>query len=57
MTNFDITSYETDRENNAETANDALEAKLDTIANTKTIRFVKIVKIGVMYQGLLLYDT
>jgi len=57
MTNFDITSYETDRENNAEAANNALEAQLDTIANTKTTRFIKIIKVGVLYQGLLLYDT
>lgn len=57
MANYDILTYSTGRKDNAGAANNALEAKLDAIDDSKTLHLVKLVKVGVTWEGIIIYNA
>jgi hypothetical protein len=57
MVDYSVTEYVTDRCNNVGAANDALQAYLETVDNTKVIHFIKIIRVGVLYEGSVIHDA
>jgi hypothetical protein len=57
MVDYNVTEYVTDRCNNVGTANEALQTYLETVDNTKTIHFIKIIRVGVLYEGSVIHDA
>ncbi len=55
MGTYDVTEYVT--RGSAEVVAVALEAKLETITNNITIRFIDISKEGNEFVGFLIYDS
>jgi len=55
MTNYILTKYSI--KGDYDTVLAALETKLETVNNGKTIRYVDIVKRGNEFFGILLYDA
>jgi len=55
MTAYVLTSYSIKGEYDAVLA--ALETKLETVDNGKTIRYVDIIERGNEFVGILIYDT
>lgn len=57
MVNYNVIAYETDRKNSVESALVDLHAQLETVDNSKTIRFLKVIKVGTKAEGLAIYDA
>lgn len=57
MANYNVTAFETARKSNAEGALTDLHTQLETVDNSKTLRFLKVIKVGHLYQGLAIYDA
>jgi len=57
MANFSVTTYGTDRQNNAAAALQALETHLDGVDRGKTIYLKKVICEGHSYVGALIYET
>ena len=57
MVNYDVVEHVTDRQNNEGLANEKLQEYLETVDNTKTIRFIKITRVGVLFEGLVIHDA
>ena len=55
MANYSVTTFSTKGEYDEVLA--ALETKLETVDNGKTIRYVDIVERGNEFVGILIYDT
>ncbi len=55
MANYAVTTYST--KGDYDTVLAALETKLETINDGKTIRYVDIVERGNEFVGVLIYDT
>jgi len=51
MVDYNVTEYVTDRCNNV------LQAYLETVDNTKVIHFIKIIRVGVLYEGSVIHDA
>jgi len=57
MANYDLTTYCTGPQANACDAATALEVKLETIDDSKNIRFIEVLTEGHNYYGVVIYDT
>lgn len=60
MANYDLTRYSTGEKNSVDAALEALETKLETVADTKTVRGVGLSLTGRDREqcvGWLLFDT
>jgi len=55
MTDYVLTTYTT--QGDFETVIAALETKLETVVNTKTIRKIEVTVTGNTWYGYLIYDT
>jgi len=56
MVNYVVTDFATARKASAELALADLTTQLDTIDSSKTLRFLKIIKVGTLWEGLAIYD-
>jgi hypothetical protein len=57
MVNYNVIEHVTDRCNNVGDANEKVKEYLETVDNTKVIRFVKITRVGVLYEGSVIHDA
>jgi hypothetical protein len=57
MANYAVTDYNTGKVGSISAALAALETKLETIDNSKTIRYIDVKSDGADWQGVLIYDA
>jgi hypothetical protein len=57
MVNYIVTGFATARKASAELALADLTTQLSTISDAKTLRFLKVVKKGMLWVGLAIYDS
>ena len=57
MVNYIVTGFATARKASAELALADLTTQLGTIPDAKTLRFLKVVKVGTLWEGLAIYDS
>lgn len=57
MADYEVTGFATARKANAELALADLTTQLSTVPDSKTLRFLKVVKNGTLWVGLAIYDS
>ena len=57
MVNYAVEGFATARKASAELALADLTTQLGTVSDSKTLRFLKVVKVGTLWEGLAIYDS